>query len=175
MNTAGDNLSKCTKQLWFVYLHSLPRTYFWCRDKCLWRKGMWSSFSRLLKSTRMPPATSSTTCSMSLCLPLTLFALGSQVIWKCYIFSKHMTHNPLQPTSASVQCFSPEPARQVMLHHVWILAGPSLLDEVGLEWLHGNIIIIIYANNVTALHFVRHAESEGILPCWGNCQSHPFH
>lgn len=64
------------------------------------------------------------------------------------LFPKHMTHNPLLPTSASVQCFSPEPARQVMLHHVWILAGPSLLDEVGLEWLHG---ILGYRNHMLTM------------------------
>lgn len=130
-----------------ICLPPLPRTYFWSRDKCLWRRGMWSSFSRLLKSTQMPPAASLTTCSMSLCLPLSLFAsfLSFEI---ATLFSKHMTHNPLLPTSASVQCFSPEPARQVMLHHVWILAGPSLLDEVGLEWLHG---ILGYRNHTLTM------------------------
>lgn len=74
------------------------------------------------------------------CLPQDL-----SVTWNCYTFSKHMTHNPRLPASVSFQCFSPEPARQVMLHHVWILAGPSLLDEVGSEWLHG---ILGYRNHM---------------------------
>lgn len=57
------------------------RTYFWSRDKCLWRRETWSSFSKLSKSTQMPLPSSQTTCSMSFYLPLCRLPQDLSVIW----------------------------------------------------------------------------------------------
>lgn len=73
----------------------LPRTYFWSRDRCLWRRGTWNSFSKLLKSTQMPPAASKTTCSTSLRLPLCLcLDLSNLSIWCSHCKLLWFLYNP---------------------------------------------------------------------------------
>lgn len=53
----------CIHWLYFIVFF---RTYFWSRDKCLWRRETWSRSNKLSRSTQMPPPASSTTCSTSL-------------------------------------------------------------------------------------------------------------
>lgn len=69
------------------------RTYFWSRDKCLWRRETWSSFSKLSKSTQMPLPSSQTTCSMSffclcaVCLRISLWFDAAAL--NCFNFPRH--------------------------------------------------------------------------------------
>lgn len=153
------------------------RTYFWSRDKCLWRRETWSSFSKLSKSTQMPLPSSQTTCSMSFYLPLCRLPQDLSVIW-CSCFKllqfSQTWDNPTALFSLSLslshsvsfyfQRVSPELARQIMLHHVWILAGPSLLDEVGTRGCLLRISVLKW-NSISTLSCSQ-THFKVFLPCW---------
>lgn len=144
---------------------------------------MSSSFSKLLKSTRIPPAASLTTCSMSLCLTSCLCLpqdfMQPHLVQIASLFPKTIPITHFVSLSFSlclalsmpfyIQHFSPEPARQIMLHHVRVLAGPSLLDEVGPEGFHG----ILYRKQ--GLRISLHCMSlKHYFPPRGEWQSHLF-
>lgn len=111
----------------------------------------------------------------SLCLPLDLIEI-SCCHFKSLQFSQ--THEVTPPPALCFilslslslflclslsQCVGPEPSGQIMLHHVRVLAGPSLLDEVGLK-----------ADFIAAPKFARQALLARREANQGGVLFHPF-